>query len=493
MDNNKVTEDKSLQDIYTEFRDSQRRKNYLMYEELFEGNHFGAFSIQAKEVTESYARLRYVVCNFAGLISKVAADFLFGEPPTITDENSENQKFIEALRFENSLDILNYESAISNSYFGDSLFKLRVEESKLLLEDTPAVMYFPELDSRNNRAEPKKINLVWLKTYKGDGYLFVETHDRVAGEIRLRVGKINKKSKGSSGGESVIEFGVENWNKTSGDNLLEVTKTGIDRFLIKHVPNPKARGHFGLSDYIDIAPLLFSLNNRMTKIDNVLDKHSDPILAVPPGVLDEKGNVRKEAFTMFEFDPDTGAKPEYIVWNANLDVAFKQIDKLVEFMYMFSETSPEVMGMGKGGQAESGRALKMKLLRTIAKRNRKKLYYDKGVKDVIYTAELLAKEHKLEVMGVKPGTPALPDIKWEDGVVNDEFERTQIATMKIEADIKSRKDAIMELEGVDEEEAKARIEEIDSEGGDFTSFMDADEKVRQGNQNGEQNRNNATQ
>jgi len=65
---------------------------------------------------------------------------------------------------------------------------------------------------------------------------------------------------------------------------------------------------------------------------------------------------------MFEMD-EAGNKPEYIVWNANLDSAMKEIDKMVEFLFMFSETSPDALGLGKGGQAESGRALKMKLLR----------------------------------------------------------------------------------------------------------------------------------
>ena len=30
---------------------------------------------------------------------------------------------------------------------------------------------------------------------------------------------------------------------------------------------------------------------------------------------------------------EKGEKPEYIVWNASLEVAFKEIDKLVEFLF----------------------------------------------------------------------------------------------------------------------------------------------------------------
>jgi len=116
---------------------------------------------------------------------------------------------------------------------------------------------------------------------------------------------------------------------------------------------------------------MYAVNNRMTKNENILDKHSDPILALPEGVLDEQGNIRKDKLQLFTIpDNEMGskpAKPEYITWDASLDNSFKQIDKLIEFLYMTSETSPAVFGMDKQGAAESGRALKLRLMRTIAK------------------------------------------------------------------------------------------------------------------------------
>jgi hypothetical protein len=216
---------------------------------------------------------------------------------------------------------------------------------------------------------------------------------------------------------------------------------------------------------------MFALNNRMTKIDNILDKHSDPILAVPEGVLDEQGNVKKEAFGMIEVKGDKD-KPEYIVWNASLEVAFKEIDKLVEFMFMFSETSPDVLGLGQG-QAESGRALKMRLLRTLAKRNRKQLYYDQALKEVLYICQLLSKAKGYTVNGKKvTDIPVIPQIKWADGIVNDPIEDTTVETMKVELGLTSKKRSIMKLEGVEEAEAEAIIEDIDNEKADFTSVTD---------------------
>lgn len=454
-----------LKRVYSQITDDPRISEYKINEELFSGDHFAAFSISSDDFKKDYSRLRYITCNFAGLISKVIADMLFGEPITIQDPD--NQDFIDGLVFENKLDTLFYEHSIANSYFGDNIFKIRVINGQISIGDTPPALYFPELDPSDARALPKKIHLAWIVPTNGDNYLVVETHEPPF--VRTTIGRIDKK-------DSLVEVDVDAFNKLAGTSYQKEVDTKINRYLVKHVPNWKTRGHFGISDFVDLKPLFFALNNRMTKTDNILDKHSDPILAVPEGVLDENGKVSKDAFTLFEI-PESGEKPEYIVWNANLDNAFKQIDKMVEFLFMFSETSPDSMGMGKGGSAESGRALKLKLLRTIAKRNRKKLYYDEAIKDLIYTAELLAQANGFTIskdMNAKPTKPQLPDILWQDGIVNDEVERTDIVIKKVEAGIESKQDAIMELDEVDEDTAKETLKTIDDEAPetDFTSFVD---------------------
>ncbi len=455
-----------LKQIHNKLLNEGRFKEYRVYEQLYLGQHFSAFSIKSEDFKDHYARLRYVVCNFAGLTSKVIADMLFGEPMRFIDEK--NQDFINALVFEKNLDTLFYEHSIANSYFGDNLFKIRIQDDEIFIEDQPPFLYLPELDPSNVRAKPKAINLAWVIDKGDDSYLIVERH--APPKITTAVGQILKK------GETIKEITVEVANEILGTNFQAEVDTKINRFLIKHVPNPKPRGHFGVSDYVDLKELLFALNNRMTKTDNILDKHSDPILAVPGDILDEEGKIRKEAFNMFEIGED-GAKPEYIVWNANLDTAMKQIDKLVEFLFMFSETSPDVLGLGQG-QAESGRALKMRLLRTIAKRNRKKLYYDREIKDVIFTAELLVANGGYKISedfkNVKPKNPKPPETKWQDGIVNDEVERTEIAIQQVDGGLLSKKRAIMDLHDVQEKEADEILKEIEDEGADsdFTSFVD---------------------
>ena len=431
-----------------------RLQEYQTNTQLLEGSHYNAFTIKAEEgFTQRYAQLRYVVCNFAGLISKVIADILFGDEVQLV--SARNQDWLEALVFKNQLKVQNYESAMSNSARGDAIYKIRVEENEIYINDINPSIYFPHLDSSNLRKKFGTEELAWTEEIGKTKFLVREIYR--PGYVTTEVNEMDGK------GNVDIAVPVENYNKIAGTKYIDSVETGIKKNLLVHIPNYRYSGkYFGVSDYTDINSLLFALNNRVTKIDNILDKHSDPILAVPEGVLDEDGKVKKEAFKMIEVTKE-GGKPEYIVWNASLENAFKEIDKLVEFLYMFSETSPDVLGIGKG-QAESGRALKIRLLRTLAKRNRKRLYYDQGLKEVLLVAQELSRAKGFTVNGKKASEePAIPQIRWSEGIVEDKVEATEIETTKLTAGLSSRKRSIMRLEGIEEKTADEIIKEIDIE------------------------------
>ena len=194
-----------------------------------------------------------------------------------------------------------------------------------------------------------------------------------------------------------------------------------------------------------------------------MDKHSDPILMVPPGVLDEKGHVKKKALGVIEFKDGENGKPEYIVWDASLENAFKEIEKIVEFLMMVGEISPDALGMGKG-QSDSGRALKFKLMRTIAKVARKKLYYNEAIKQFMYTAQLLAKAYDVGINGLKlKKAPAEVEIDWQDGLPTDETEQIDNETKLVDAGLTDKKSSIMRIFGVSEADAEKMMKEEQAE------------------------------
>ena len=100
----------------------------------------------------------------------------------------------------------------------------------------------------------------------------------------------------------------------------------------------------------------------------------------------------------------------------------------------------------------------------MAKAQRKRLYYDKALKEVIYIAQLLAKAHNIEVGGVKlKGEAVRPEIEWFDGIPQDIVEQVDVETKRLDAGLTSTKDAIMRIDGVDEKVAEQKVVEIQAE------------------------------
>lgn len=442
--------------------DQTRLDWYAHYDKLYFGEHYDAFKIKAKNFDDQYNRLRYIACNFPGMMSRIMADMMFGEKIVIDVENKDTQTWLDGCIEDNHLEAQLYESALGNSRRGDSLFKLRLgkrhdddEKVTVIIEEITPQIYFPELDPSGGRNTAKRHVLIWI-FYKDDPkvpYVHIERHG--AGYIEHEIWTYNPDEGKLIAKQNAAEFG-----------FLEREGTKVKSPLVFHIPNVRdGSGYFGTSDYKDLEQLFFALNNRITKIDNILDKHSDPILAVPPGVFDKDGKVKKEAFGMFEVNNDNPGfnKPEYIVWNANLEAAFKQIDKLLEMTFMFSEISPGTMGMDSGGLAESGRALKYKLMRTIAKRNRKIIYYDIAIKELLETAQEFGKAWNIEFDGTKISKVEKPDIKWGEGIIPDMTELVDLEVKRDEAGLSTRADSIARIDGIKPEDAKEKVKEIDEE------------------------------
>lgn len=445
--------------------DKPRLDNYAHYDELYFGNHYKAFAIKAeKGFTDKYSQLRYVAANFAGLLTRIMADMMFGEKITFDCTDKGNQKFLDALIEENHLIAQLYESELANSRRGDSVFKMRIgprenspeAEKTIIIEEIPASIYFPVLDVSAARFTAKEEVLIWQFREGGFDYLHKETHR--PGFIFHEIYRYDPNKQMIIATENSEDFGFP---------ASEETK--IDDVLIFHVPNVRDGNYFGTSDYSDLEQLFFALNNRITKIDNILDKHSDPILAVPPGVIDEKGQVKKSALNMFVVDNENPGfnKPEYIVWNANLEWAFKEIDKIIDLLYMFSGVAQASTGYGSdqqgGGQTESGRALKFKLLATIRKRNQKIIYYDIMIKEMLETAMELAKAWNISIDDNSVNEPEKPAINWGDGVINDMEEMIDEEVKRVEAGLSSRADSISRIDGISPDAAAKKVKEIDKE------------------------------
>lgn len=446
---------------------SERQQLYSLHESIFMGKHFDAFRQKAKEVSREYAQLRYVACNFGKMMSMLSADMLFEEFPTITLPGGDEKFLNDALDINNFHTQL-YEAGAEQSYLGDVVLRARAKDGQLVMEDVQPHHYEPVLNPLNVRAEPTAHVLQWkveLVTASGKktNALYKEIHYK--GRIEYELWEID-----SSTGQLSIKLNVGDYFKDAdGKPQQDVVETGIDDFLVVHIPNYRNNTHyFGayFSDYADLMSLFYAINNRMTRVDNILDAHGEPILAVPDGVLDEEGKVRRESFGMIEINSmeANGTMPQYIVWDAKLESAFEEVDRLVDYLFMFSDISPSLFGRDKDGQAESGRALKYRLLRTLAKKHRKELYFDANLKRFFFTVQKFAAAHNLTAKGTKiTKNPVEPTIKWQDGIINDALEQIEIEERKLDAGLTTKAESIATLEGITVEEAEKKAKQIAEE------------------------------
>ena len=286
-------------ETYPKQEHKARIERYKFNDKLFRGNHYDAFGITPSDPLEpkGLSRLRYTVANFPAMISKVVADMLFSEPPKFKVNDEAQQKFIDGLVAQNNLDAQNYESSLGNSRHGDALYKVRTgklspsdTEDTVIIEDITPSIYFPELNGENAREKPSKSELAWPLKIGEKDYLRKEIHE---------VGKIINELWLLESGEVKTKVSLDLLGE---DGLEEVVLTDVDRPLLVHVPNWRdASTFFGYDDYSDLITIFYEINNRIARTSRTLNKHSSPILAMPEGMLDEKGNINQQKVDVFEF------------------------------------------------------------------------------------------------------------------------------------------------------------------------------------------------
>lgn len=448
----------------------ERINRYKRNKEIFKGNHH---AILAGIHGNKEKDLLYISMNLAGLICKKSADFLFGEQVRVISGGNGNKKSQEALDSiveSNGLGITNYESAMSNAYRGDSFYKIRWGQEfggllpkeqdpfKVIIEQQDAEYVFPEVNFGNaKQIVAYNIAIPTAPKAKGEPWtLAVETH--TAGKISYHSYTMLPTITDSYG--TPIEWKIES---TIGDG--EEVVTGVPKPLVVHVANYSTGDSWeGLDDISELVPLFDELNNRLTQLASILDKHADPALAVPSGTLgeDEFGNPQFNIAVnkVFEIDGQEDAQPRYITWNGQIFEAFQEMDKLIEMILVIAEVPAVVVGMGDSGTSgNSGLAIKFMMNSLLAKVNRKRQYYDKALKEVLNIAQLV----EITAGGAKYKL-ATPLLMFQDGLPKDYMEDANImATRTNGAQTMSVKTALMTFEGLTEEQADAEIKRITEE------------------------------
>lgn len=443
----------------------QKRKT-LRYREnikLFEGQHFEVFN------KWNTSRKLYVYANLAGIICKKSADFLFGEEALITagtGDNTPESIAIERLIVDNYLGQENYEAALSASVLGDAFYRIRygqeyggelpaeLDPYRVFIESISAIDVFPEVNPLNRRQI--KVYHLCVPCYNPateEWSLQCESH--YAGYIQYHAYELEPQTTDIDG---VVEF----WKIGNPIGNIEVQQTGVPYPLIVHIPNTGRELTWeGLDDLSEHKAIFDEINNRLSQIASILDKHSDPAMAVPTGLLstdkDGRPYFRIAQDKVFEVLGKDDIIPQYITWNGNLQEAMEELQKLVELLLIASEIPPIALGMNDSGTSgSSGLSIKFRMQSLLSKVNRKKLYFNKGVVTVLYIAQLLE-----QALGIADYEPTRPKIIFKDGLPVDSLQEVNEMNVRTGGmPTISRKTALMRLDNLTEAQADAEIEKI---------------------------------
>ena len=471
----------TIGEVYPHPHHAARIQRYRENRKLFAGQHYDVFERQNNRMSKTQRDIVYMSLNLPGLICKKSADFLFGEYAQYSSgKNSDTpeQQAIERLASSNDLNITNYKMALGAALRGDAFYKVRwgqehggllpvsVDPYRVFVEAQNAEYVFPETfpnDDTRIMAYHIAYPVVVPNTGDQDWILHVESH--YPGKIVYHSHRMHPQTTSADG--QVIAWRIY---AEIADSFKEVD-TGVPFPLVVHVANCQLDDAWeGFDDLTELKPLLDELNNRISLISVILDKHSDPALAIPSGLLDTDEDGRAIFHVgrdkIFEIMGKDEVIPQYITWDGQLQAAFKEVEILVDHILTIAEIPSVALGRDNSGTSgASGLSIKWRMNSLLAKVNRKRGYFDKALTQVLLIAQLLEHKHGKATYEV-----TRPKIVFSDGLPDDDMENANIMSIRTGGQpTLSQKTAIMRLDNLTAEQAEQEIEQIKTE----TEMVDA--------------------
>ena len=423
--------------------DENRLKLYQQNEYLFSGDHTKVYTGLLRLFhTNAAEHLKLIIIlNWPRRLSLLWADLLVGEIPEIK-VSEQNQEAINDLLTNTVVWPETYKALIDTSRFGTGPMKVFKDDSgNVQIQAFAPSRWFPIQDSSGQIVEHL---LGWTSQEYIDHvlqtYLHVEIH---------RIGEIETR-----------KYAIKDSKIASEAYDVEIDKTGIDDFLVVPFQNlVTTSGVFGLDDYTPLDTILKRIETRLTRMGSVLDRHSDPAMAVPAEAItrnSETGEANYDS-NLRVFPMEEGqTPPKYIEWGGQMDAGFKELDFLMNQLYAISETCPQAFGQTLSGyaSAESGTSLRLRMMAPLKRVERLRLNIDPALKKLVW---LLAKLSDI------PLDPKEISIKWKDGLPDDELQQSQIEMNDTTSGITSKKAAAMRRYGWTSDQADADQEQIKDE------------------------------
>ena len=421
--------------------------------------------------------------NYQRLMSLKMADLVCGEYPTISGVTAAENAAIQDVRDMSDFDAKLYSTVIDISRYGDALWRMYKDyDGRMNFTCWDPTQWYP-IVAQDGTNTIKAHCLCWIVNKSEDAlnpdfYLNVQIHSNNPKDI---------------GYYEHREFKMNASGTMIGDQVSSKrVPTGLDRCAVFHIRAfAVTNSVYGYDDYMTVDSILAEIMARVGQISAILDKHADPNITGPVSMLEvdpKTGEYHLRAGKFFAVSPGE-EHPEYMTWDGQLTSAFKQLEFLVNQMYILSEMGAAILGGQDGSsQAISGTAMRFKMVNPLAKARRiansmtlpvRKLFSSLSVSAEVDEKMFDHPEDTANPEGADPTTTTPPvqpkplqlpipyrkiSVFWADGLPDDPRENIENCKLASgETKMMPLEKAIMEFFGRSQEEALNWIEKIHEE------------------------------
>jgi hypothetical protein len=455
-----------------DMHDKDRIVAYLRWSALMDvDTHYEDFSSLGAEVSPP-PREFWIPVDFFGMLSRLMRHYTFGPLFSVRGKpGADNDDAVRRISRTNHIDTLFSQAAEQVTTLGDTVFRVDIEDIEDEASDSDALIpqaqiksvnpanFFPELDPLDS-TRMTQATLAWV----------FDSSEEYQGEQGLRSPRVVLLEIHTPGS---VKYELWEWDGTKVGKQLSVSsrfteledgETGIDEIPIVHVGNSTRAGEFwGISEFRRVERIVLALENRLSQEDEVLDKHARPKLIVGPGILDNRGRSSLADFDVIEIEPsilEKAVKPEYLTWNMQISAIQHEVEKLEEYLFITTETSPASFGLERdGSQVESARALRFKAHRTVNKVNDLRQSFDIGIRDLFRISQKM-ENAALREDGAAEYQRGAISIHWPDPIIEDQEAEVMQYVAQKGAGLVSTKRALADLHNLTNTEADAEVQEI---------------------------------
>lgn len=450
-------------------REKDRILRYRQNAALFDGDHFVTSSYRYRNGTpetvlsvyeQCARRISRVIGNFEDVISfpvlinyqrlmtMKIADLICGEPPTVSGTTPEENKLLKEIRDYTKFDEKLYTAVIDISRYGDAVLRIYKDDfDRVTFTCWDPTEWFP-IVSQDGTNTIIKHCLCWIENVAEDDdsvpdyRLHVQIHDVLKpGTYEHRVYKMDTHC-------GIIGKQLKKETKTVLTGLKSCAVCSLKSFSVSNTV-------YGYDDYMPIDSILSEILARIGQISVILDKHADPNITGPVSMLQVDpvtGEYRLKTGKFYAVSPGE-EQPKYMVWEGQLDAAFKQLEFLINQLYIVSEMGSALLGdAASGSQAVSGTAMRFKMAGPLAKARRVANSLSLPVRELFATLSRgAAIDGESDITEIEYKKIS---VLWSDGLPDDPRENIEIAKLATgETKLMPLEEALMEYFNKSNEEA----------------------------------------